>query len=69
MQLFLDDTELNAGLYEGEVRGRRLFGDTQVVISLVDLVGFLPVLTHYCCCRFRTAEAPSTTSPTTSTTG
>ena len=30
VQLFLDRDDLNAGLYEGEVRGRRRFGDTQV---------------------------------------
>jgi len=29
-ELFLDNDELNAGLYEGEVKGRRRFGDSQV---------------------------------------
>jgi len=29
-ELFLNSDDLNAGLYEGEVRGRKRFGDTQV---------------------------------------
>jgi len=29
-ELFLDNNDLNAGLYEGEVKGRRRFGDSQV---------------------------------------
>lgn len=29
-ELFLNKNELNSGLYEGEVRGRRRFGETQV---------------------------------------
>merc|ERR1712062_302381 len=28
-ELFLDSNDLNAGLYDGEVRGRKRFGETQ----------------------------------------
>ena len=31
-ELFLNKNELNSGLYEGEVRGRRRFGETQVLL-------------------------------------
>ena len=30
-QLFLNSNDLNAGLYDGEVTGRRRFGDSQVM--------------------------------------
>lgn len=29
-EIFLDRTELDSGLYEGKVKGRRLFGETQI---------------------------------------
>jgi hypothetical protein len=37
-QLFLDTNDLNAGVYEGEVKGRKRFGDSQVRLA-VYLVG------------------------------
>ena len=35
-QLFLDSNDLNAGLYDGEVTGRRRFGDSQVMHDMDD---------------------------------
>jgi hypothetical protein len=34
-QLFLNGDDLDSGLYEGEVRGRRLFGGSQVPLFLL----------------------------------
>ncbi len=32
-QIFINENELNSGLYEGSVIGRRLFGTTQVTLG------------------------------------
>ena len=45
-ELFLNKNELNSGLYEGEVRGRRRFGETQVLLRSSS-VGHIPWY-HHC---------------------
>ena len=39
-QLFLNKNDLNSGLYEGEVKGRRRFGETQVPHGLGSIYYF-----------------------------
>merc|ERR1712170_245760 len=39
-ELFLNKNDLNSGLYEGEVKGRRRFGETQVPHGLGSIYDF-----------------------------
>ena len=64
--MFLNRNDLNSGLYEGEVTGRRRFGETQVSVTIVILDTTLDKVTLF---RFLMVTERSSTSLMTNTTG